>query len=224
MADANTDKAWARLPNAWIYADGLRAFSAAPSRRGESGAALKILIAILLRAVNRKADEALPDQGSALVTYDELMALTNLSRAMIAQGVAFLHKNGVVTAETTPGKTTRYVVRDYGAADKFGRIPKGKLYRGAGRDALLTLHDLSLRNEADVNALKLYLLICGLQINTRRAALVNYTTIWQKTAIPEAKIRRGLSVLFEHGLVRSVREEADASGKPPATRYDILGL
>jgi hypothetical protein len=224
MAAAKSDAAWARLPNGWIYADGLRAFSAAPSRRGASGAALKVLFAILLRAVNRRADEAGDDQGAAVLTYDELMGLTNLSRAMVAKGVAVLKATGVVTAQMTPGHTTRYVVKDYGPSDTFGRIPKARLYRGAGRDALLTIHDLSLRNEADVNAMKLYLLLCGMQISQRRATLVNYHTIWLKTSIPEAKIRRALSVLFEHGLVRNVREEPDGSGKPLATRYDILGL
>jgi DNA-binding transcriptional ArsR family regulator len=224
MGDANSDSAWARLPNAWIYDDGLTAFSAAPTRRGASGAALKVLIAILLRAVNRRADEAGADQGSALVTYDELMDLTDLSRAMIAKGVALLRKTEIITAETSPGKTTRYVVRDYGPTDTFGRVPKGRLYRGAGRNALLTLHDLSLRNEADVNALKLYLLMCAIQNNRKRAALVNYQTIREKTGIAEIKIRRALSVLYEHGLVRNVREEPDGSGKPPPTRYDILGL
>ncbi|HTX47856.1 MAG TPA: hypothetical protein VME40_00575, partial [Caulobacteraceae bacterium] len=69
MALSRTESRWARLPNSWIYDDRLTAFSAAPTRRGGAGAALKLLIAIIVRAVNKRAADAGADQGSALLSY-----------------------------------------------------------------------------------------------------------------------------------------------------------
>ncbi|HUO22632.1 MAG TPA: hypothetical protein VMU59_08970 [Caulobacteraceae bacterium] len=223
-AASKTDSRWARLPNSWIYDDKLTAFSAAPSRRGAAGAALKLLIAIVVRAVNKTAADAGPDQGSALLSYDQLMELTDLSRGMVAKGVALLKASGIVTVEAAPGVTSRYRLSGYAVGDTFGRMPKALLYRGPSVVQLKTLYELSLRNEADVNAMKLYLLICGTQDRNTRIALINHHTIWLKTGIPEKKIRRALSVLYEHGLVSHVVVDQAEAGKPPAAGYRVLGL
>ena len=224
MAASRTDSRWARLPNSWIYDGKLSAFSAAPSRRGAAGAALKLLIAIVVRAMNKRAVEAGSDQGSALLSYDQLMELTDLSRGMVAKVVALLKTSGIVSVETAPGVTSRYRLAGYGPKDTYGRMPKALLYRGPSVLALKTLYELSLRNEADVNAMKLYLLICGMQDKDTRIAVINHHTIGQKTGIPEKKIRRALSVLYEHGLVSHVLVDQAEVGKPPATGYRVLGL
>lgn len=223
MAATRTDGPWARLPNAWIYDEGLKRFSAASRGRGAAGAALKVLIAILMRAVNKRAAEAGDDQGCATLSYPQLIELTDLSRAMVAQGVALLRKTDILTVETAPGRTSRYRLNGYGPSDTYGRMPKGPLFRGPSIQALRTLYDLSLRNEADVNALKLYLLFCGTQDRGSRVALVTHQTIWEMTSIPKPKIRRALSVLYEHGLVAATLVE-QPDGKPPATGYRVLGL
>ena len=224
MAASRTEGAWARVPNAWIYANGLSAFSAAPRDRGASGAALKVLMALLMRAVNRRADAAGPDQGVATVSYDQLIELTDLSRAMVAKGVAKLRKTDIQTVETTPGRTSRYRLKNYGPSDNYGLMPKSPLYRGPNIAAMRTLYDLSLRNEADVNALKLYLLFCGIRDRKKQLALVNQQTIWLMTSIPKTKIRRALSVLYEHGLVANVLVTQEDAGKAPATGYRVIGL
>jgi DNA-binding transcriptional ArsR family regulator len=223
MAVARTEGRWARIPNAWIYDDGLRRFSAAPRFRGATGAALKVLIAILVRAVNKRADQAGEDQGCATLSYAQLIELTDLSRALVARGVALLKKTDILTVETAPGRTSRYRLNGYGPTDTYGRLPKTPLFRGPNIQALRTLYDLSLRNEADVNAMKLYLLLCGTQDRNSRIALVTHQTIWSMTSIPKEKIRRALSVLYEHGLVAATLVE-QPDGKPPATGYRVLGL
>ena len=223
MAVSPTPGRWARVPNAWIYNDGLKAFSAAPRTRGAAGAALKVLFAILMRAVNKRAAEAGEDQGCATLSYPQLIELTDLSRAMVAKGVAMLRKTEILTVEGAPGRTSRYRLKAYGPSDTFGRMPKTPLFRGPNILALRTLYEFSLRNEADVNAMKLYLLFCGMQDRHSRIALVTHQTIWQMTSIPRTKIRRALSVLYEHGLVVSTPVE-QPDGKPPATGYRVLGF
>jgi hypothetical protein len=224
VALSRTESRWARLPNSWIYDDRLTAFSAAPTRRGAAGAALKLLIAIIVRAVNKRAADAGADQGSALLSYDQFMELTDLSRGMVAKGVALLKASGIVTVEAAPGATSRYRLAGYGAKDTYGRMPKALLYRGPSVQALKTLYELSLRNEADVNAMKLYLLICGTQDKDTRVSLINHHTIWLRTGIPEKKIRRALSVLYEHGLVSHVLIDRSDEGKPPSVGYRVVGL
>ncbi|PZQ59086.1 MAG: hypothetical protein DI570_16750, partial [Phenylobacterium zucineum] len=164
MPTVRAETRWFRLPAAWIRDEGLHAFSAAPTRRGRSGAALKVLIAILARAENQRADSAGPLQGSAAVSYDELMELTDLSREMVAKGVAMLREQKVVTVQPDPRtRKSRYFVRDYGPKDGFGRLPKGRLFGAGSQSQMRTLYTLSIRNEADVNALKLLLMISALQ-------------------------------------------------------------
>jgi DNA-binding transcriptional ArsR family regulator len=223
MAGTRAEGRWARLPNAWIYDDGLIAFSAAARQRGAAGAALKVLFAIVMRAENRRATQAGPNQGSALLSYEQLIELTDLSRGMVAKGVALLRKTAVVTIDAAPGRTSRYRLIGYGPGDNYGRVPKSRLYRGPSANALKTLYDLSLRNEADVNAMKLYLFLCGSQDTASRMAMVNYDTISAKTGISRDKIRRALSVLYEHGLAHSVLVD-QPNGRAPATGYRIVGL
>ena len=53
---------------------------------------------------------------------------------------------------------------------------------------------------------------------------MNQQTIWLMTSIPKTKIRRALSVLYEHGLVANVLVTQEDAGKAPATGYRVIGL
>ncbi|MBJ7411241.1 MAG: hypothetical protein JHD15_12870 [Phenylobacterium sp.] len=224
MPTVRAETRWFRLPAAWIRDKGLRAFSAAPTRRGRSGAALKVLIAILARAENQRADSAGPLQGSAAVSYDELMELTDLSREMVAKGVAMLREQKVVTVRPDPRtRKSRYFVRDYGPKDGFGRLPKGRLFGAGSQSQMRTLYTLSIRNEADVNALKLLLMISALQDGKAQTTYTSYHLINATTGIPEAKVSAAFSVLFDRLLVRR-RESPHPETNQPRIHYDLLGL
>lgn len=224
MANQRAEGSWIRLPAAWVRAEGLRSFSAAPTRRGRSGAALKVLVAILARAENRAASSAGPHQGSVALSYDELMDLTDLSRGMVAKGVAMLRDEQIVTTIVDAvTRKTRYFVRDYGAKDGFGRLSKARLFGAGSQKQLRVLYSLSLRNEADVNALKLLLMICALQDGKAKTTYTNYHQIWATTGIAEAKISPALSVLFDRQLIRR-RESTDPATGKTRIHYDMLGL
>ena len=222
---------FARLPNAWIYDDGLRRFRTRSRDRGASGGALMVLVAILVKARNDSDDRAGPLQGSASLTYEELEHLTDLSRASISKGLRLLEQEGVIrTVHEGQGRKNRYFVRDYGADDKYGRLSATRMYGGSAGERLRTLHDLSIRNETDVNALKIYLFLCAAYDRGRYGALVNYKTIAEKTGVAENKIRRALSVLYEHNLAR-VSEYEVKDGDPtlahpdnPPNFYRVLGI
>lgn len=226
MPTSPSEGRFARLPNKWIYDDGLRAFSATARSRGVAGAALKVLIALLLKAENKSVASAGPGQGTASPTYSQLEDLTGLSKASISAAVKRLAERGLVTiSQEGQGGRNRYHLRDYGADDTFGRMSVSRLFGGPNTERCRFLTELSVRNEADVNALKLYLLFCAVYDRKRQGALISYNTIWQMTGIVEGKIRRALSVLYEHGLVRVTTPEAAAvEGQNPPNLYKVLGI
>ena len=99
--EVNSER-WSRLPVAWIVEGRLVEFRAG-RELGTSMAALKLLTSIVLLAKNAPVRVAGPDQGSVMLSYDELMGLTHLSRASVAAGVKRLEAMGLVTV---PGATT----------------------------------------------------------------------------------------------------------------------
>lgn len=226
MAQVLAAGRFARLPNQWIYDEGLREFSASPTRRGASGAALKVLIALLLKAENKSSAAAGPTQGSVSLTYEELEELTDLSRASISRGIKMLKSRQLITVvQEGRGRRNRYFITGYGAADTYGRMSVVRLYGGPNTTRVRVLHELSTRNEADVNALKLYLLFCGVYDRQRAGALISYKNIAQLTGVGEGKIRRALSVLYEHDLVKVTTPDTPAvEGQNPPNLYRILGL
>lgn len=222
---AKADRRWSRLPNAWIYEKGLRALSAGPRSRGGSSAALKLFVTLALRAENKAAVAAELTQGSASLSYDDLMSLTNLSRAQIAKGIKLLTEQKLIVVKADGrGRRSRYFLTRYGSSDTFGKIPNQPLFRSPAGDRVRTLQDLSCRNESDVNAMKLYLFLCGTRDQSAHRTLASYETIHEVTGIPESKIRKAISVLIDRGLIRVDREREDDATQNQPNKYYVLGL
>lgn len=215
---------WSRLPTPWIRDGGLKHFTGR-SRLGASVAALKILVAILLSAENNSATTAGPNQGSASLSYDELMDLTGLSRASVAAGVKHLVGAELVTVRAEGrGQKNRYVLKDYGPNDHYTKLANNALYRHPNMTRISVLCELSTRSEADMNALKLYLLLCATVDRRRGDAMISYERINEQAGIPEAKIRQAISVLIEHRLIDVDREKATPDKRNHPNRYIVLGL
>jgi DNA-binding transcriptional ArsR family regulator len=250
---------WSRLPSGWIRSRGLRRFTVG-KRLGVSTAALKVLLAITLRAENNpsksatrshqgsaslirdvefsmsdemlialpiedRAPTAGPNQGSASLSYDELMNLTDLSRPMVSEAIKLLQAEKIVLVKQEGrGGKNRYFLSDYGEGDRWGKIPNEKLYAQNNTDQIPTLHGFSCRREADLNALKLYLLFCAFRNTKTNHTMIGYEKIHEYTGIREARIRAAISVLIEHGLIRVDREKASEDKKNHPNRYEILGL
>lgn len=215
-----TNPKWFRLPNAWIHAHRLKSFVGGSSL-GQSMAALKILMAILLKAENKAAGLAGPTQGSAALTYDDLMELADLSRSMVAKGVKRLQEFGLVdvTSEGRGGKN-RYKFVDYSAAS-WSKIPYRQI-AGVGSPMRVDfLHDLSCRRSTDLNALKLYFLLCAHRSGANPYAMIGYNRITEASGIFNPRIRQAISILIEHGLIKVEQEKAGKQNSP--NRYHILG-
>ncbi len=217
---------WARMPNAWLATDGLLFFRGG-KERGASMAALKVMLAIMVHAENNPLAKAGDNQGSAALTYTELSVLTGLSRGMVSAGIKKLQEGEFVRVEQEgQGGRNRYFLADYGPRDRYVPLPLDRLWAGgAGSGEMKLLHALSSRRHSDFNALKLYILLCGMRDRRTGAAKISYEGIYRRSRIPEARIRAALSVLYDHRLVRRVEEKSPTPDKRnPPNEYYILGL
>jgi DNA-binding transcriptional ArsR family regulator len=88
---------------------------------------------------------------------------------------------------------------------------------------LKLLHELSCKSVADLNALKLYLLLSAHRDKVTQYAMIGYTKIEEATGMWRENIRRAISILIEHGLVRVEQEKTPGEYNTP-NRYRILGL
>lgn len=214
---------WARLPLSWIHNGDLALFRGG-KQLGASVAALKILVAVLLKAENRSAHTAVATQGSASLSYDDLMEMTGLSRSMIASGVKRLCDLGrlSVTREGRGGKN-RYFVAEY-MKGPWGRIPYRSVV-GLGFDMRVRLlHEMSCKRSTDLNALKLYLLLCAHRSGGNPYAMIGYDRIHDAAGILRPRIRQAISILIEHNLIRVHHEKALNEGRNTPNAYYILGL
>ncbi len=220
MADPETR--WARLPLAWIHDQRLAEFSGGRDL-GSSMAALKVLVAILFHAENKTAKEAGPEQGSASLTYDELMVMTGLSRSMVRTGALRLCKAGLIAIEHEgQGRKNRYFVADY-SVGAWGKIPYRRVAGGRSGKELQLLHELTCKSWADLDALKLYLLLIAHRDKRTGCAMIGYAKIEESSGIWREKIRPAISLLIAHYLVRVEQEKTPGQYNTPNC-YRILGL
>jgi hypothetical protein len=221
-ASAPPDK-WSRLPIEWIRKGTLRKFRGGSSL-GKSVAALKILMTVILKAENRSSASAGANQGSASLSYDELCEFADLSRPMVAAGLEMLKSEGILFAKREgKGGKGRYFLTDYKSADPWGKVPNRKLYREPSSTRIAALYDFSCRRQTDLNALKLYFLLCAFVDGKAQLATIGYPKISEYSGIPEAKIRQAISHLIESRLIYvHVGKRDDRTNAP--NRYEILGL
>jgi len=224
MAAPPGGERWSRLPTLWIHSQGLASFRGG-RRRGGSIAALKLYVAILLNAENNASGEAGSNQGSAALSYDVLAEMTDLSRAMIAQAGRLLIREGLVQIDKGGrGSPNRYRLVGYEKTHPWGKVANRRWFGSPLKEGIATLHNLSCRRECDLNALKLYLLFCAFAHNFTHVAMIGYDKIEDYTGIATNRIRQGLSVLIEHGLISVDREKSADDKRNHPNRYKILGL
>jgi hypothetical protein len=219
---ADPEMRWARLPLAWIHDQRLAEFTGG-KHLGSSTAALKVLIAILLHAENKAASEATSTQGSASLTYDELMVTTGLSRSMVRAGAQRLGQAELImVAHEGQGRKNRYFVIDY-SVGAWGKIPYRRVAGNHRGKELRLLHELSCKSWTDLDALKLYLLLIAHRDKTTGCAMIGYNKIEESSGIWREKIRQAISLLIAHSLVRVEQEKTPGQYNTPNC-YRILGL
>jgi predicted transcriptional regulator len=224
MTPQTSTNRWSRLPTKWINKHKLHKFQAG-KQLGVSVSGMKILLAILLHAKNNKLIKIDHMQGCATLSYDQISTLVDISRAMINKGITLLVRCEII--ELTVGKGSEkniYKLLDYGEHDQWAKISNTRLFRSPNQTKISTLYDFSQRRTNDLNALKLYLLLCATVDRKKGYAEIGYENITNKSGIPKNKIRRAISILLEHDLIKITKVNASIRGQNAPNQYHILGI
>lgn len=199
---------WVRLPTVWIQRRGLVGLRWRDGVGANNIAALMTLVAIAHRADD--------ETGTARVTYDEIEAATNLSRAKISAGLKVLVESKLIT-RGDDGRSS-YGLVEYDRTRGWGKLPARKLYENGKISAFAAF---KLRSATELNALKLFLLFVERRDNSTNLANISYDKIEEYTGIDRTKIKSGISLLAANNLVHVEQLPSGANQLGIANAYRI---
>lgn len=179
---------WVKLPNAWIEANGLRAFQ----WKGGKGAANTAAL-ILLAVIAHHTDT---DTGFARLTYDELAARASLSRAMVSAGLDILDDQGLIIR--TPAGRSTYQLANFNPVADWTKLPAAGLYNN---DAVAAFAEFQKRKAVELDAMKLYFLFASRRSRDLNVALLTYEQIELRSGVKRYNVKRALSLLCAMGLI-----------------------
>ncbi|MFQ6575292.1 hypothetical protein [Pseudomonas sp. UM16] len=218
-------KDFARLPIRWIQKEGVAAFD---SRVGEDArnraqqnssiAALKLFICLCMLADYHS--------GKLNTTYPKLIALSGLSRPIVAKALKRLEKESLLEKVDKPireGTTLQMA----GWEERFhGKLPKSRLFDGS-RTQLLLLREFEF-SALSLYALKVYLVICAFRNKDNfNIATINYKTISRYAGVPIHQIPSALNRLYHLELISYKQADYYEPGnneQDRTNRYLVRGL
>jgi hypothetical protein len=178
---------WARLPSAWIETRGLLAFR----WKGEGADALAALMALLVIAHHTDKES-----GIARLTWDDLALCTGVSRAKLAAGLSILETRQLVQRE--PAGRSTFRLMNFGEGHVWAKVPAKPLYSESG---LRAFHGFTLRNRAELDAMKLYLLFAARRDVRQNITLLSYPMIEEYCGVSHHNIKAAVSLLIVQGMV-----------------------
>jgi hypothetical protein len=202
---------WVRLPNQWIEAKGLRALR---WRRGSGSREVAALMVLMVIA--HHADQ---ETGIARLTYERLLNSTQLSKTMIAAGLAVLAEHNIVAREPL-GRST-YGLINFEPNAHYAKLPARKMYGGT---VVTAFRFLNLRKAAELHALKLYFLFASRRGNDTNLANISYDKIEEYTGIDREGIRAGLNILAANGLIHIEQQPSVTSEYGISYGYRLVGI
>lgn len=215
--------AWAKFPTRWVLTNGLRQVYWR-EHKGDGTAALIILISLAILR-NRRGLSLTggvpPNDPTVVATYDDLQAMTGISRAKVAAALRILLAHGVIE-RISPATPSVYRLPGIDTDGGWAKLPQSNLEKAG---VLTALSHLTLRNQSELDALKAYLLIVALRNAKSGYAHIGYDKIAEYTGIQSNRIRRAKSFLIANELIHA-ENDPDArpqQGKAPL-RYKVIGL
>lgn len=199
---------WVRLPTAWIEAKGLRTI------RWDARGADNVAGLMMLVAIAHRMDQT---EGAGRVTYDELQAATGLSRTLISGGFQMLTEAGLVTRV---GKSVLSLAA-FDPIASYAKLPVRQLYDGA---EIIAFRDFTLRNRAELDGLKLYLLFASRRDRTANVTNLSYDKIDGYAAMDRTRIKRAIDLLVVRNLVRVDQRPSRVSELGMSHGYRLTGL
>lgn len=176
--------------------------------------------ALKINTPTEKPDQLITDSLVARLTYDDLNALTELSRDRISAGLKnLIDKKMIWCADSS----SSYGLHGFGPSKRWVKLP--------GR-ALMPLHSgrftafthFSLRSKHELNALKLHLYYAHARSHELAYTEATYPTIFEKTGVPERDIARANSLLLTTGILQRTRGSPISDVKQyESNKYHLTG-
>ncbi len=197
--------------------------------KGGATAALLVLFGMVIlsnlaqKTLGRRADD------QVAVTYDQLEAMTSLSRAMVAKGVALLKEIKVISVARQGkgnGKGAIYHQHGIDTPGHYCELPQQHLLEGTKHMRRLRLINEQIKRPSSLHALKLYMVLLTHRANLDNTTRLGYVRIAQYTSMRRAEIALAISVLSSMGLCRLARDDEVplTRGQKKHNRYIMLGL
>lgn len=201
---------WVRLPSEWIEEHGLKEF------QWKNGGSDNTAALLALLAIAHRADQ---ETGIAKVTYDQICAATDISRAKLSNGLSLLQRRGIIE-RWTDGRSSILLV-DYDMKQGWCKLPAKSLYVGPTVEAF---QHFLLRNRAELNALKLYLLFAARRGRDTNLANISFDKITEYSGVRRHEIKPATSMLAALSLAFVERLPSDASEHGVANAYRLAGV
>lgn len=217
---------FARLPIRWIQEGNLVAFGNRPSQGAPvsrplqncSLAALKLFICLCMRADF--------STGALSTTYPQLMALSGMSRPLVARALKRLISEKLVSKVDKPLREGTELKLAGWEDAFFGKLPKQVFYDDAP-DKLLKLREFEF-SALSLYSLKVYLVIVAYRNRKNfNIATINYTTISLRSGVPKHLIPAVLNRLYANDLIAYKQADYYESAQAQAdrtNRYLVRGL
>lgn len=202
-------KEWVKLPTDWIRSGCLTELRWSSGIGSNNTAALMALIRLA-----HVAD----DEGIAKATYDDLCHSTGLSRAKVSDGLSVLEEKSLIGRN--PARSTFRLV-NFNPRQGWGKLPAKRLYSG---ERMVAFSEFKLRNPAELNALKIYLLAVAFRDNETNLANLSYDKFEELAGIDRARIRAALSVLTYAGLLHTERVASHQNAFAVSNAYRLVGI
>ncbi|QOF85566.1 hypothetical protein [Pseudomonas sp. EGD-AKN5] len=181
-------------------------------------AALKLFICLCMRADF--------NTGSLSTTYPQLMALSGMSRPLVARALKRLISEKLVSKVDKPLREGTELKLAGWEDAFFGKLPKQVFYDDAP-DKLLKLREFEF-SALSLHSLKVYLVIVAYRNRKNfNIATINYTTISLRSGVPKHLIPAVLNRLYANDLIAYKQADYYESAQAQAdrtNRYLVRGL
>ncbi|WP_369988848.1 hypothetical protein [Pseudomonas xanthosomatis] len=215
---------FARLPIKWIQGGGVAAFdnrvgeeARSRTQQNSSITALRLFISLCMLANYHT--------GQVRTTYPKLIALSGMSRPIVARSLKRLVEEGLLEKVEKPIREGT-LLQLAGWEDSFhGKLPKSSLYDGS-KTQLLVLHQFEY-SALSLYALKVFLVICAFRSSKNsNIATINYSTISRLAGVPIHQIPSSLNRLYHLDLISYKQADYyDLGNQMDRTnRYLVRGL
>lgn len=164
--------------------------------------------------------------GSLSTTYPQLIALSGMSRPLVARALKRLVSEALVSKIDKPLREGTELKLSGWEDAYYGKLPKQVFYDGA-QDKLLKLREFEF-SALSLYSLKVYLVIVGFRDRRNfNITTINYTTIASKAGVPKHQIPAVLNRLYASELIAYKQADYYESSQAQAdrtNRYLVRGL